>query len=917
MPKQPKAPADVGDVLLDELRAIRWRRRRIVDNKKWLNPPPRCPTPEISPKQKIDHYRRRVHSMGDLSALCLSGGGIRSAAFALGIVQGLAARKLLIHFDYLSTVSGGGYLGSFLTAWAQREGYQRVNSELLNGIQPGATLSPLQHLRRYSNYLTPRAGAASIDTLMVVGLYVRNLLLNWLLLLPILLIAIALVKFFTIAAIAVPSSQTLIGTLTLISIAGIGCAIADSLQQRPGWVDEKSSRSRFLWVQMLPLLISGGSASLAVLKFLQLQGAEKLKTIPLAPFTLLAAGIFLLAAVSVLVFSPQLARRSTRKTIHDLSAVKAICVVLAFVASGAASGYLLGTIFDALYSRDPQNEWLAAFVLICLGPPILILSLSTAELIYVALTSNAAWSDLEREWLARALGYHLRTAIIWTAALALVFGGSYVVWNLYEQSPKQWLSLYTLGGTGGIAGVATALLAKGSSTAATVKKSYDTIKNRSAGFVLAIAMPAFVIILVSFLSAGLDLAFVRHEKYWRSDVSWITLFNLFLFIVALSIFTFLSSLAINSNYFSLHGMYRNRLTRAFLGASNSERAENKFIDMDENDNLALHRIWPNARSPAPPPPENFVPPQLHVINMALNIVATQELAWQERKAMSFTATPRWVGAADLADPDRDAGYKLKQTGGCYRPSESYGGPMTLGTAMTISGAAASPNMGYHSSSPLSVLLTFFNVRLGAWLGNPGPAGAKTFDRHGPRVAALPLVQEALGLTNSNRSYVYLSDGGHFENLGLYEMVRRRCHLIVLSDAGSDPKAGFEDLGNAIRKISIDLNVSIEFKDLKIGPRKDPPTEGPYCAIAKINYPESGAEKGLLLYIKPGFQGLEPPSVRSYAAKNLLFPHEMTSDQWFGESQFEAYRALGYHIMSNIADDKNQPHPDLRTFINSI
>lgn len=131
--------------------------------------------------------------------------------------------------------------------------------------------------------------------------------------------------------------------------------------------------------------------------------------------------------------------------------------------------------------------------------------------------------------------------------------------------------------------------------------------------------------------------------------------------------------------------------------------------------------------------------------------------------------------------------------------------MSLGTAMTISGAAASPGMGYHSSPALSLLLTFFNVRLGARLGNPSYAGDRTYKLLGPFFAAKPMIQEAFGLTSDRKRYVYLSDGGHFENLGLYEMVRRRCHLIVVSDAGCDPACGLEDLGNALRNLNVDVN----------------------------------------------------------------------------------------------------------------
>jgi hypothetical protein len=185
------------------------------------------------------------------------------------------------------------------------------------------------------------------------------------------------------------------------------------------------------------------------------------------------------------------------------------------------------------------------------------------------------------------------------------------------------------------------------------------------------------------------------------------------------------------------------------------------------------------------------------------------------------------------------------------------------------------------------------------------------------IAGWPMIQEALGLTDGTKGYVYLSDGGHFDNLGLYEMVRRRCRLIIISDAGCDPDFGFEDLGNACRKISIDQDVDIEFEALKMVSRKTPPVEGPYFAVASIKYRGHGAKEGLLVYIKPNFQGIEPISVRSYALKATVFPHESTADQFFGESQFEAYRALGRFAIDHIDGAAGQPHPDVDAFVKTI
>jgi hypothetical protein len=277
--------------------------------------------------------------------------------------------------------------------------------------------------------------------------------------------------------------------------------------------------------------------------------------------------------------------------------------------------------------------------------------------------------------------------------------------------------------------------------------------------------------------------------------------------------------------------------------------------------------------------------------------------------------------------------------------------------MAISGAAVSPNMGYHSSPSIALLLTLFNVRLGWWLGNPGKAGNETYKWDGPKRATRLLFDEALGRTTDQSPYVYLSDGGHFENLGLYEMVRRRCRLIVLVDAGCDGDFTFEDLGNAVRKIYIDLGIRIVFRDLdrlknrpsaKLLSRRlqdavarasltvdaaadhanahgrsagveagDALGQTPYYAIGTIGYqdadsvkpdpnkphdPVAQAEDGYILYIKPAYHGTEASAgVRSYAMANPDFPHESTTDQWFTESQFESYRSLGLDIVKDILD----------------
>lgn len=903
--QSPAAIADVGDVLLAELEAIRGRRGILGQSSdQWADTPP-----GIATADKVKVYQDRVQRLENVSALCLSGGGIRSAAFALGVIQGLADRGILSKFDYLSTVSGGGYIGSMLTAWVQRAGYTEVESELKGGAPVGAKISPLQHLRRYASYLTPRSGLLTTDTLTLVALFVRNLLLNWLVLIPTLIVGIILVKLFVQIWLSIPPDNTSIALVGGLGIAAIGAAVLDSVQQRPGWGDESSGRGRFIAFEMLPILIGGCFVSIAALKFYQSLATSEIN--PTLAIILIGGSVFLIAAVLALSFTRPRPKgdTSTLENIRTLSTFRSSAIIAAFTGAGAITGWFLAEMMGLITTLQAASDYpfFVPFVLICLGPPFFVVAFFASELLYCGVTSYVRWGDAEREWLARAAGYHARAAAGWAIAMLLIFGGSCLILYLYDLKWGSWLTPAGLAVTGGGAGLVASLVGKASSTAAVVKKGYATFKDKFAAVVLAIAVPAFFAVLVAALSAAID-AVTHHGKFigFAEPVpgdSLLCLLKLFSWASATAI---IGSWAINTNRFSMHGVYRNRLIRAFLGASKADRSPNQFTDFDQWDNIRLNELWPAAIGPG-------IPPHFHVINMALNIVATRELAWRERKALPFTATPLSMGCADLRDPGEPPVADLRRARGYYRSADKYGGPMDLGTAMTISGAAASPNMGYHSSPALSFLLTFFNVRLGAWLGNPGPAGNRTFEYRGPLLAAKPMFEEALGLTDESKPYVYLSDGGHFDNLGLYEMVRRRCQLIVISDAGSDPNCELEDLGNALRRVSIDLDAEIKFHSLKISKRATPPTAGgSYCAVADITYREGST--GLLLYLKPDFQGIEPAPVRSYAIKNPLFPHESTVDQWFGETQFEAYRALGRFIVGSIDGKPAATYPDIRSFI---
>lgn len=946
---------DVGDVLQDELNMIRARRSHagVMPAAVALA---KLPDDRNTEDKLKDYYREAAVLDPPLSALCLSGGGIRSAAFALGVLQGLAKRGLLDRFDYLSTVSGGGYAGSFLVAWVQRAGFDEVLAHL-RGERSTDPDSPVRHLRRYSNYLNPHTGLLSADRLANIILYLRNLLLNWLVILPVIICAIVLVKLVTISTWSL--SQDNSGFVAIIAASFMGLSFVDSVGQRPGPHGETADSGlwSFYRFEIIPMLLGAVLATAAAVGFLpKVDTTSALPAVGL--LAAIGAAIGILSCMIALYFS-NFAR--AKNPAQRLTVWAGIGIVFSMLASWTIGAALVGlAVFGAAILPTPLDALRNEHLFVVLGPPIFIFALFLGEVLYVALTNAFHWSDAEREWLARAAGHHMLAAAAWLILFGLALIGSACFFSYLSASwstPKN--AAATLAGIGSLSGAVTALLAQAKQTAATIKEKIASWKDVPRDLLMAIATIVCIVALVIAISAAIDLAILggpllptapapfpdapaqiaahaeAPSSHWAMlctlldkarrffGLSTVHLALLFLAVLGIGLF---ASYYVNINRFSMHGVYRNRLIRTFLGASHRDREPNELTDFDSSDNMNLAMIWPGL---------DMVPPQgagaaapLHVINMSLNVVGSSQLAWQERKAISFTATARWIGTGELdwTTSDKEGTDRPVTTTnplnltrapskftGFYRRADEYGDKLSLGSAMTISGAAVSPNMGYNSSPAYSILMTLFNVRLGAWYGNPGPSGRKIYQHSGPVISAVPLVCEALGITTVDRRYVYLSDGGHFENLGIYEMIRRRCRLIVVSDGGEDHKMAFTDLGNAVRRAELDFGARIRFKSFGItGQVGD---SSPCFAIGEITYPEQPDCKGMLLYLKPCRNDRAPLSVRSYAATCELFPHEPTTDQFFGESQFEAYRALGEYTIDSIVPAGT--YQDVGEFITTI
>jgi hypothetical protein len=1017
------------------------------------------------------HEALRGRNMG---ALCLSGGGIRSATFNLGILQGLADHRLLGRFHYLSTVSGGGYIGSWLSSWMRRhhEGTTGVAKDLSRqAVDPTEPeVKPLQHLREYSSYLAPKATIFSVDMWTIFATYLRNLLLNWTILLPTLAVVIAAPRLMEALILAgKESNPKWWGYLAIVAAlaAVLGVALVrpkSDLTASKRHRDEKSIRKqgkKYRW--WLGFLLVGG---LSFATFWPDGGPMltmgRMTTI-LASLSAFGAFIYALrrSIASVALDSSMAGASRWRRLLRGLRCLflwrsfgrNAASEVTFAAIAGAAAGALMYSIFGAIPLDDPGSIRFEVYV--CIALPLYLLVFFVESTLMVGLTTKSS-SDHDRDWWGRSAAVMLICGV--EAALlsfTVIFG------------PLLLLAAKSIAASlGGVSSAVTWLLGKRPQKA---KGAEEQKSSKAASMILNIAASITVVFFVALLSLGTTYALhaltgsdyngahewtvstgtpdglaklvgapfkgpaAEHLTSLRTT-NWLLLVWL---MATLYLFALGMSWLLNINIYSMHGMYRNRLMRAYLGASRWDRHPDGFTGFDPQDDIPMWALRPEALwsssfldfdgfvkklfdktktlsnepwtarlndvevrlrayagnpasvdreelmaatidgindlmrthdlmcdIPAPPSLQLFRanrrylesrfpseikkageivrptgssdglideadllnlaklhiddagdldpvgPPPLHILNTSMNLVGGGNLAWQERKADSFTISPLHAGNHRLG----------------YRDTSEYGERIPLGTAMAISGAAVSPNRGAKSSPAVTFLMTLFNARLGWWLGNPGVAGAKTYTESSPSSALEFIIDEAIGATDDCHPWVFLSDGGHFDNLGLYEMVLRRCKYIVVCDASADGNYGFGDLGNAVRKIRIDLGVPIELATKYVGPQENE-RFGRYCAIGKILYPDVDGYDGTpadyhkqcghLLYIKPAVYSDCPPDVRTYRKENTSFPHETTADQFFSESQFESYRALGRHTIGRICESKiGEPAwraPNLATF----
>lgn len=749
----------------------------------------------------------------DRVGLALSGGGIRSATFNLGVLQGLHRLGLLPLVDYLSTVSGGGYVGGWWTAWRSRpEHRDRLTEEPFPGSPAGVEPSEVRHLREFSRFLLPRLGFFEIETWngivvvlggAIIGIAAANAAIMAFMFAWGTLTAVLLAAPSGVAATVLALSTTML----LFSAEASWRRSSQQLTSLPFSVES--------WIEMfvcvgIPLFLS------------------------LCIWTVLASSLPFYATSAQATATPATwdwarAVDAWVRPSYDFGWLKrGARLMYPAICWASTAGVMM--IVRFVFSRFRRGE--TSFRLFLR---------SAAGLGMSGRTPFPLWG--------RTTARLLVASIAWCGFAAVGAGACYI----HCHGHGTMLAAVT--------SVASALFAW-------ARRLHPPTASRPETRTVPDRLRPLVPQLLAYLGLACGSAFATWLMIWlfgrwgilRVVAAWATFVGFFL-------------LCFDPEVMGLHAFYRARIVRAYLGASNPNATRpslNRGTDYRHKDDVELAATTEGTRK------------LIHLICCTANGLADDPLGNLARGGRSAVLSGNGISIGD-----------------CWGPAPG----LRMSTALTASAAAFNTCMGSASmrlGPAVRFLMAALNFRLGLWLRHPGKEYTRRF-RWENLLPGLLFVREMFGRVRSdgmtpNRrpSDVHLSDGGHFENLGLYELVRRHCRYIIVSDCGEDHQAAFDDFGNAIRRIREDFGVEIE---IDIGPLR-PMSNGfarQHMVAGTIFYDRQRSnDRGILLYFKPALEGAEPDDVTQYKARNLRFPHETTGDQLYDEAQWEAYRRLGEH-----------------------
>ncbi len=529
--------------------------------------------------------------------------------------------------------------------------------------------------------------------------------------------------------------------------------------------------------------------------------------------------------------------------------------------------------FVALFPKLPSNgfAW-AALVAACCAAFFLLCSI-VYSLVTACTGIEDPWRYTGRRWFESGMRYFLWAFVAFVAIAFL---------PVLHDEKQTWLSAGTLSVVAGLI-----------SAAGTFVRSRGGGGASSGSLLSAVGIPlAAVLILYGILMIAYAWAYSLHEVITRNDCfavqrgfPWLAgncwALPAWWSSVAAVILALVTGHWVNVNLISVHRFYRDRLMEAFLPDSQPNRSKHYAREADTEKLYAFNHHHTAPNSP------------YHLINANLILVGSREPKWRLRGGDNFILSPLFCGS--------------NATGWCST-RHFLGGDMTLATAMAISGAAANPYAGggLFRNRPVALLMSLANLRLGYWVSHPKRMNRKAERRNHFRTTW----RELTSSLHENGSLIQLSDGGHFENLGVYELVRRRVKLIVACDGTADPQFAFGDFVTLLSRISADFGARIEFatgcgleafmpsapsdypKDTKLATRG--------YTTGTIRY--SDGSTGDIIYITTTlFKGLSWETL-GYKAANSDFPDQTTADQFFDESQFEAYRDLGYCVGERVLLD---------------
>lgn len=808
--------------------------------------------------------------------LAFSGGGIRSATFNLGVLQALARLRLLPKFDYLSTVSGGGYIGAALSsllsisgkkaeesASGSREQHEfgphdppRFSTE--SGSFPFERGSvPEEHLRASSRYLVGRQRLFSMELLRTVGGPAFGFLYH------LLHFGLLLVAFSA-------------GYLWIVYM----------------WVGKPGSGPKALLAETYrdPFAVGWPPSTPEALAevyrayFREVIGLEALARISdwwQHPFVIafVVGGLVTAATVwfcrKVVEALPDEWYSERGRTAAEGRQEDS---VIALAATMILTGFLVITFFwFAAIERELLNVSLP--LVSYLGGGAFLLGR------HAFIAMRKGYASYDRSRLAARQGAFIYLVIA-SFIFMLIMLPSLVFFDALKDELKgrpvrgvlTWL--VTVAGARLFAGSLGGKETGGGSTGP-LASLLPVARKLFLGVVFTVALLGSVVLICALIWT------------YEPEVTQTVTLGGFVFtgpalfrfgvLVAATVAYFLTG-RLNFNKLSLHYFYRDRLVEAYLRTSQRKASSTvRTIRDNEGTRLTdLHGVGAGGGEDALTKCVTSAP--YHLIVTALNLTAGREKP--SRKTDRFVFSKLYCGS---------------ETTGYAETRKYRAGSTSLARAMTVSGAAVSPAMGSASFFAQSAAMTLLNVRLGQWMENPGyRGGEESWRREGSILWPWYLLKEATASTDAQSRLVYLSDGGHAgDNIGICPLLERRCRLIIAVDAEQDEGLALHSFNEAVRQIRIDDRVEVKI-DLKPIQTVSEGISKAHCAIGKISYPATstrGAATGWLILLKASLTGDESGPIMSYRARNPQFPHQSTGDQLFDEAQFESYRELGEHIVS--------------------